>query len=251
MDSGIVEADLELWIRRFRPALDTPVRLICFPHAGGSATYFAPLAKAFPAAIDVVSVQYPGRQDRRTEPGLESIGELADAALDAVRSCADRPVALLGHSMGALVAFEVAGRLEKDGVPVDALFASGRRAPSTYRDELGLFTDDNSLIDELRKLRGTDPELLEDPEIQRMILPALRSDYRAVGTYRWTAGIPLAAPIHVHVGQGDPRVSAAEAHAWSTHTSGEFTVSTYPGGHFYLNTQVAEVARAVSAQLNL
>jgi len=237
----------DLWARRYQPAPDAAVRLICFPHAGGAASAYLPFAQALSPQFDVVAMQYPGRQDRRSEPFLTTIAAMADAALEPVLALADRPIALFGHSMGATVAFEVARRLEARGVVPRALIASGRRAPSRHRDESVHTKGDNALIAEMKSLSGTDTKVLADDEILRMILPVVRNDYRAAETYRWQPGDALSTPIHVHFGQSDPKVSAEEAQAWQEHTTAEFTITPYPGGHFYLNNQLPRLSRAITA----
>src|ERR1700712_4687720 len=115
------------WIRRFHESPGASARLVCFPHAGGAATYFYPLSRTLAPSIEALAVQYPGRQDRRAEPCVDDIHELADLVAPALLEWADRPLALFGHSMGATLAFEVAGRLEKAGVRPAGLFVSGRR----------------------------------------------------------------------------------------------------------------------------
>lgn len=115
------------WIRRFHPGSAAPVRLVCFPHAGGSASYYFPVSKALSSVADVQVLQYPGRQDRRTTPFVEDMDELADAVTAVLRDQLDLPLVLFGHSMGATLAFEVAARLEREGVELSAMFA--RDAP--------------------------------------------------------------------------------------------------------------------------
>jgi surfactin synthase thioesterase subunit len=243
-------ADPDLWIRRYHKAPDSTVRLVCFPHAGGSASFFFPVSAQLSPAIEVCAVQYPGRQDRRAEPNIETIPELADAIFGAVRPLADGPLAFFGHSMGAILAYEVALRLEQDGVPpLVRLYASGRRAPSRYRVENVHKRDDQGIITELRRLSGTETDLLGDPETVEMIMPAIKSDYRAIETYRHTPGQEVNAPIVVLVGDRDPRVTADEAKAWSEHTTGSFDLRVFPGGHFYLVEQAPEVIRVLSADL--
>ena len=125
----------DLWLRRFHPAADAPVRLVCFPHAGGSASFYFPGSAALADGCDVSALQYPGRQDRRHEPNVDDIGVLADRIAPVLEPLFDRPVVFFGHSMGAVLAFEVARRLEARGHEPALLFASGRRAPSTVREE--------------------------------------------------------------------------------------------------------------------
>ncbi|WP_217170928.1 thioesterase II family protein [Streptomyces sp. AC512_CC834] len=243
-------AEAGAWIRRFHPAPAAPTRLVCFPHAGGSATFYFPVSRAMSPGVDVLSVQYPGRQDRRGERCIDTIGELADAVVEELTPWADRPLTLFGHSMGASLAFEVALRLESRGIVPLGLFASGRRAPSRFRDEAVHRADDDQLIDELRKLSGTDSQVLGDPEILRMILPAIRNDYRAAETYRFRGGPRLACPVVALVGTEDAQVTEDEATAWAEHTTGPFRVRRFDGGHFYLNAHAVEVMSEISGHIN-
>ncbi|MEU5402363.1 alpha/beta fold hydrolase [Streptomyces sp. NPDC005963] len=236
-----------LWIRRFQPRPEAAVRLVCLPHAGGSASYFVPVARAMPEFADVLCVQYPGRQDRRTEPLIDNIPELADHVFTALLPWADRPIALFGHSMGASLAFEVARRFEREkNIIAAALFASGRRAPSALRRETAHLRDDRGLLEEVAALSGTDSDLLDDEEVRKMILPALRADYRAAETYLPEPGEPVRCPVHVLVGDDDPKVTVAEAAAWAEHTTGPFTLKVFPGGHFYLADHPDEVIRTMT-----
>ncbi|WP_308358529.1 thioesterase II family protein [Streptomyces sp. NEAU-Y11] len=239
-----------LWIRQFHPAPDAATRLVCLPHAGGSASYFFPVSKALSPKVDVLAIQYPGRQDRRNEKCIDSIRDLADALVPELLPWTDKPLALFGHSMGATLGFEVALRLEQKGVVPVTLFASGRRAPSAHRDETVHQRDDEGLIAEVKSLSGTDSQLLGDDEILRMVLPAIRSDYKAAETYAYVPGPRLAAPIQAHVGTSDPKATVDEVRAWSEHTSGEFALHTYPGGHFYLNSQASRVIASISETLS-
>jgi len=237
------------WVRRFHPSPDAPARLICFPHAGGAATYFFPVSKAMAPGVDVLAIQYPGRQDRRGEPCVDDVRELADLVVPQLRPWLDRPAALFGHSLGATLAFEVALRLEGEGVALLELFASGRRAPSRFRDERVHRRDDAGFIAEVRRLAGTDSQLLDDDEMLEMILPSLRGDYRAAETYRYRPGPALSCPITAMVGDHDTHVTLDEAGAWAEHTSGQFDLKVFPGGHFYLNTQAGAVLDSTSEHI--
>lgn len=248
MTSSIVDSDT--WIRRFHPAPAAPVRLVCFPHAGGSASFYFPVARALAPRIDVLAVQYPGRQDRRADPNVDDIHDLADLVAEAVRGWTDKPLAFFGHSLGAVLAYEVALRLEASGdATLVRLFASGRRAPSRYRNEGVHKRPDSGVIAELQALSGTDAAVLGDPEILRMILPAIRSDYRAIETYQHDPTRGLSAPITAFTGDDDPKTSLEEALAWSGHTSGAFELQVFPGGHFFVSSQAPKVLAAITEQL--
>jgi surfactin synthase thioesterase subunit len=240
-----------VWIRRFHPAPDRRARLVCLPHAGGSASFYFPVSQALSPVADVLTVQYPGRQDRRHDPLIESIGEYADTIATELKPWLDLPVVFFGHSMGAVLAFEVARRLEAadaDFAPV-ALFASGRRAPSRYRDEKVHRRDDDGVVQEMKVLSGTDSRILGDEEILRMAMPAIRGDYKAIETYRAEPGARVRAPITVLTGDNDPRTSLDEAEAWRSHTTGTFDIQVFPGGHFFLAGHQEKIMSLVSAAL--
>ncbi len=236
----------DLWIRRFHPSRGSGSRLLCLPQAGGSASFYFPISAAMAPDVEVLAVQYPGRQDRRTEPSLESSDALADEIFRVVSRLVDRPLALFGHSMGAVIAFELARRLQRAGRPPAVLFASGRRGPSRQRMETIHQRDDAELVRHVKALGGTDTALLDDEEVLSMILPALRSDYRAVETYRRAPGDPLNCPIVAMIGDADPMVTMDEARAWSEETTAAFELEILPGGHFYLVQQQRAVVGRVT-----
>jgi surfactin synthase thioesterase subunit len=238
------------WLRSYRAAAPGSPALICLPHAGGAASAYLPLARALAPRVEVLAVQYPGRQDRRRERAVEDIGEFADMVAEAARGLGDRPFALFGHSMGALIGYEAARRLERGaGNGMSALFVSGRSAPGPRPNPRDLLDGDAALIAEIRRLGGTGAQVFDDPELMGMVLPALRADYRALSRYRWTPGEPLRCPLTVLLGESDPVVSAAGAAAWRELTSGQTRLISFPGGHFYLDEQVSGVARVLSAAL--
>jgi pyochelin biosynthetic protein PchC len=234
-----------LWLRSFHPALQGAPRLVCFPHAGGSASFFRPLSAALAPAVEVLAAQYPGRQDRLAEPVLTHIGALADRLADAVAARPAAPTTFFGHSMGSLVGYETARRLERRGTVLTRLYVSGRRPPDRPGPEDNMHTrDDAGVLAEVRALGGPGAAMLDDPQLLELSMPAIRGDYAAVETYVHAPGPPLTCSLTALVGDRDPQVTVAEARGWAAHTAGRFDLRTFPGGHFYLTVN-AEAVRAM------
>jgi pyochelin biosynthetic protein PchC len=209
-------------------------KLVCFPHAGGSAAFFQNWGEHLPYA-EVHGVCYPGRGERIDEEPPTDLRALAAEIADAVAAIADRPVALFGHSMGAAVALETAARLDVAGVPVAHLFASGSRAapvpaPSVFAD---VVEDPAAVIEHLVAMGGTDPVLAADPLFQELVLPYVLADGRMFRSYAgsFVPGRPLRCPVTTIVGDHD---TDADLRPWPVLTSGPFRELVIPGDHFYL-----------------
>ncbi|WP_016909315.1 thioesterase II family protein [Streptomyces xiaopingdaonensis] len=239
------------WIQRCSPGPPGATRLVLFPHAGGSASYYRPFCLSLGDRLDVCALQYPGRQDRHTEPCVTDLHRLADLVFARLRTMAERPLAFLGHSMGALLAYEVTRRFERElGTSPVRLFVSGRRAPSCPRTEHVDLTGDDGLLSEVRELSGTDPQVLGDEEMRKLILQPLRADYQALQSYRFVPEPPVGCPVTALSGTSDPRTHEDEAAAWREHTTGEFDMRLFPGGHFFLSERVEDVAAFVARRLS-
>jgi surfactin synthase thioesterase subunit len=237
------------WIRGYR-RVPGGVPLFCFPHAGGAASYFHPWSAALAPGIEVLAVQYPGREDRAAEPCLTTVADLADQIHAALGPSLPGTFAFFGHSMGAILAFEVARRATRqEGRGPAHLFVSGRPAPPRYRHRNLHRAGNPALIAELRSLGGTDPRILQDSDVLELILPAMRGDYTASETYRFEPGPPLSCDITAMTGDRDALNTTQDAAAWSAHTTGAFNLRVYPGGHFYLDDCRAQVHELISSSL--
>ncbi|MFJ9773179.1 thioesterase II family protein [Kitasatospora sp. NPDC101157] len=238
------------WFRRFNPSDFAPARIVIFPHAGGSASYYMEYAKALAPYADVLAVQYPGRQNRFAEPTIDSVPELAEQIHRELRPWVDRPIVFFGHSMGAAVAFEVARCFARDGLAgLERLFVSAGRAPSLPRDTAFHKLPDDGLLEQVIRLGGTDARILDVPALRELIMPALRADYTAIETYRAAPDAVVPQPITALVGESDANATVEQAAQWEQHTSGGFSLRLFPGGHFYVAEQTDAVVRLLTAHL--
>ncbi|MEV5204578.1 alpha/beta fold hydrolase [Streptomyces sp. NPDC053720] len=238
---------MDNWIRCFRPAPDAAAQLLCFPHAGGSASGYMPLSTQVAGSAEALVVQYPGRHDRIAEPFAERLGDVVHAVLGSLSEGGGRPLILFGHSMGALLAYETARQLAAEGREPAALFVSGSEGPSLPRRvRLPDRPSDADLIGEMRLLSGTDDELLTHPEILELALPPLRADYAMLFSRVHVPGPPLRCPVVALTGDNDPRVTVEGVQAWERETEGPFERHVLPGGHFFLGDHLPLVADLIA-----
>jgi pyochelin biosynthetic protein PchC len=238
------------WLLRFRPVPGAQSRLVCFPHAGGTAAFYRPWLELLPPQLELAAVKYPGGLDRPAEEGMTDIAAMADEIGKAISAVPGPAVALFGHSLGAIVAYEVARRLDSAsaGPPLRRLIVSGRPGPGHLDRRSRHLADDGALCAELRELGGTPAAALEHPELRELVLYALRIDYRMAESYRPRPGPPLACPVTAMSADDDPEAPPPLVRDWARTTTGAFTVRTFRGGgHFYLirrrTAVVAEVLR--------
>jgi medium-chain acyl-[acyl-carrier-protein] hydrolase len=238
------------WIVRPVPRDGAALRLFCFPYAGGGALVYRAWASSLPSFIDVCAIQLPGRETRLSEPPLKSMPQVIESVTDAIRPRIDRPFALFGHSLGALLAFEVACHLARAGAPPpERLMVSGQAAPHRKRSRFINGLDDDEFLDEVRKLGGTAPGVLANEDLRRLFLPLLRADIELCETYRCSISAPLSCPLTVFAGSSDPETQLDTLHEWGTHSSRRLVTRTFPGGHFFLHTEADAVIGAVSEAL--
>jgi surfactin synthase thioesterase subunit len=244
-----------LWVVNHPDAEDTTAsrQLFCFSHAGGGPSFFRPWGAGLRPEIAVRRVLLPGREGRLEEPPFRHIADLLDPLCAGLEPHLDQPYALFGHSMGALVAYEVARRLSAAGTAGPAcLIVSGRAAPGLARDRRRLSgLPDDEFVSEVARLNGIPPEVQSDPELLSLLLPALRADYELAETYHPLPGGHLNCPVVAYMSTSDPEVQYTEMLAWRKVTSGEFSIRVFRGDHFYLKAGRADVLHAVREDMNL
>jgi surfactin synthase thioesterase subunit len=237
------------WVRKFHKP-DSPDRLplLIFPHAGTGASWYRDFSKTFSKNFDVIVFQYPGRQDRATEPALPSLAEIAAGAFAEFRVSAFNrkvPILTFGHSMGALVSFEFVRLAEAAGVDVRQMTVVAAVAPHRVAAKPPSPKDDEALLDHLNMLGGTNSDVLASAELLRMSLPVIKADHRASEAYSCEAGVKVAAAIHVLAGDQDPIVSMADVNGWRQH-SDDVEVTMFGGGHFFLTDEVTAIGDLVA-----
>jgi medium-chain acyl-[acyl-carrier-protein] hydrolase len=214
------------------------VRLFCFPFGGGGSLAFRPWVGTFPPTVELDAVQLPGRESRFSEPALTSWPPLVNALADAIAPFLDLPFAFYGHSLGTLVAFELALELRRRRMRLPFhLLVSGRNAPNrapSRRRPLDL--SDDEFVAELRALDGTPEEVFAHPELLEILLPILRADFRLNATYTHGDEPPLDLPVTAYGGRHDAEAAEQDLAAWSEVTTGPFQLRMMPGGHFFVNT---------------
>jgi medium-chain acyl-[acyl-carrier-protein] hydrolase len=244
-------AEFASWIAIPRQSPGKRLRLFCFPFAGGGGAIYHSWATALPD-VEVCPVQLPGRESRIREAALSRMSLLIDALVVAMRPYLSSPFAFYGHSMGALIGFELARRLTEEGLSGPShLFVSARCAPQLGDDRPPLHTQpEHAFIEHVSARYGAVPKVIaDDPELMRLFMPTLRADLAVCETYEYRDGDPLNCPISVFGGQKDKGVSAADLDAWRLQTAVQFSLRMFAGDHFFIKTAKAELLRAISEQL--
>jgi pyochelin biosynthesis protein PchC len=226
------------------------LRLVCFPHAGGTASFFRSWSRELPPCVELLAVQYPGRQDRLREPAAADVHELADTVAAALLPALDQPLALFGHSLGATIAYEVATRVEqRAGGMLAHLIVSAKPAPARQRHSAKHLLGDDVLWAEACRLGGVPDELVDSRAVRDLVLPSLRADYRLDETYQPRDRPPLRCPVLACAGGGDPEATPDEVTSWRAVTGGGCTMLTFPGGHFYMLSGLADFIAELVRQI--
>jgi medium-chain acyl-[acyl-carrier-protein] hydrolase len=236
------------WLRVLSTAVDARVRIVCFPYAGGGPPAFRGLSDALTGALEVLAVEPPGRGTRIGEAPVTRLEPTVAAVTTELEPFLDRPVAFFGHSLGALVAFEVVREMRRRRLPRPIrLFASAARAPHRPCGEPLHELPDDAFLARIGCLNGTPAAVLADRQLMELLLPALRADFAAAATYRSAPGRPIATPITALGGRADAHVSHDDLQGWAWHTRGGFDLRTFEGDHFFLHSATHELAQAITA----
>lgn len=239
------------WIAYTRPNPRARLRLFCFPYAGGGASIYRAWVNELPPEVDVYPVQLPGREGRLRQAPLTGMAPILKEMLPALLPFMNLPFALFGHSMGAIISFELARALQRDhGLTPAGLFVSGHRAP-TVPDRSHHLHDlpDAEFVEELRRFNGTPEMVLQHAELMQLMLPVLRADFTLVETYAYAPGEPLACPLTAFGGLKDEETTREDLEPWRNETRGGFGLRMFPGGHFFIHESKGQVLRSLAQDL--
>lgn len=224
------------WLVNLRPVTDPSLRLFCLPHAGGGVPAFRSWLKHLPPGIELWAVQLPGRGARLKESPYSRVENLVQDLMPAMTPFLDRNYAIFGHSLGAVVGFELARRFQREALSLPRrLFVAACRAPQVEAAEKPLHGLSDEVIQaELRKLNGTPDEVFEHSDLLRLVMPAIRGDLEAYETYTYQAGEALPSGITAFAGDHDGRFQLHEVQAWEQVAGGDFSFHVVKGDHFFI-----------------
>ena len=238
------------WLSCPQPNTEAKLRVFCFPYAGGRDHVYRNWSDQLPKVVEIYLVQLPGRGSRLLEKPFTNLIELSKSLAVAIPSYLDKPFVFFGHSMGAMVSFELARQLRRCGLEPSHFFASGCHAPQIPDSNILHDLPESELIKELNLLNGTPKEVLENRELLSIILPTLRADCMMTETYVYMNESPLNCPITVFGGLRDPLATREELEAWSEQTSASFSLRMLDGDHFFLHTSPQVLLSALSRELH-
>lgn len=239
------------WVVRFQPEPEADLRLFCFAYAGGGASIFRTWAGGLPSGIEVCAVQLPGHESRIREPAHRRIRPLVEALAQAIEPELDRPFAFFGHSMGALVAFELARELRRTGRPQPAaLSLAAFRAPQMPNPNIRIHHLPDEMFTVVLRSEGVPETVLQNAELMAALLPTLRADFELCDTYEYTPQARLTCPISIFGGLDDVRVGSGDLDGWQLHTSGPSSVALLPGSHFFLHSAQDALLAAIGQDLH-
>ncbi|MBX7224157.1 MAG: alpha/beta fold hydrolase [Blastocatellia bacterium] len=231
-------------IIRPKPNPEARLRLFCFPYAGGGAPAFHSWAAQLPEDVEQCTIQLPGRGSRVFEPPYQRVSPLVEMLAEKLLPWFDRPCAFFGHSMGGLVAFELANRLRQQGSRCDLrhLVVSGRCAPDWTARDFTMYTlSDKEFVEKLKEFNGTPKEVFDHPELLELLLPTIRADFEVCETYRAKGDEQVTCPLTVFGSDGDPDVPPEALEGWSRFSTAPVRIRMFVGDHFFIHSRQTEV----------
>ncbi len=239
------------WLGYYRPVPQASVRLFCFPYSGAGASIYYPWATLMPANIEVCPVELPGRGARMGEAPFTEIGPLVESIARGMLPYFNKPFAFFGHSMGALVSFELTRLLQSQyHIGPTHIFVSGHHAPQLH-SKAPVISDlpEAEFVEKIRELDGTQEDVLQNSELRAIILPILRADFSVCEKYAFRPGDKFLCPIDAFGGLEDKFVTREDLDAWRVHTAGKFCVRMLPGNHFFLHASRQNLIRVIAQEL--
>lgn len=236
------------WYKKFRETPNCKIRMVCFPHAGGSAQDYRKWVEYLPADTDLLAAQMPGRAERMQEKLCSDFDELISNFLQELAPFLDKPYFLLGHSLGASLAFEIAKGARRLGYRMpNRLIVIGRSGPNIPEPNIKYNLPDDKFIDYLKSQSGTNEKILEDREIFNFFLPIIRNDLKLADTYSnyYRKETPLNCPINVFWGKNEADLEKIMIEDWQNETSSQFTKDQFEGNHFFLHEQQEKVINRI------
>ena len=239
------------WVLRSHPNPRATLRLFCFPYAGGGPQTYYKWSRALPSSVEVCPVQFPGRGSRLAERPFTHLPHLVQVLATALAPQLDKPFAFFGHSLGALLSFELARQIRREyGLHPAQLFVSAHPAPQQHRVRSPIHTlPEPAFLEEIRRLNGTPREVLDLPELVELIIPILRADFGLSERYAFVPEPPLDCPITAFGGLQDDMTPRDGLEAWREQTNAFFVVRMLPGDHFFINSAQTLLLRALRADL--
>ena len=239
------------WFVSSQTRREAELKLFCFPYAGGTSLIYRDWAKFIPATIQVIAAELTGRGARLKEPPYASLPPLIDDLADFILPLLDRPFAFFGHSMGALIAFELSRHLRRrHNREPELLLVSGRRAPQLPNDEPPKYNlPDDEFKEELQRINGTPKEVLEHAELMELMIPLLRADFAVTQTYEYSDDAPLNCPIVTYGGLQD-EVTRDLLVPWQEQTYSSHALHMLPGGHFFIRSAQTLLLESIIRELN-
>ncbi|MFN6571684.1 thioesterase II family protein [Dendronalium sp. ChiSLP03b] len=244
--------DTNRWIVRYQSHPKVRLRLFCFPYAGGSTSTYRKWSELLPSDIEVCPVQLPGRENRSMEAPFTHVTPLVESLLPVLNSYLDLPYAFFGHSMGALISFELARQIRKQRYPEPQhLFVSSRRSPHLPSSEPPIHKlPETAFWEQLRLYDGVPDTLLQSSQIAKFFLPLLRADFAIHETYKYTPGTQFNYPITAFGGLHDRKVGSEEIMAWRELTNSDFYLHLFPGNHLFLRKEYQQILSVIARNLS-